>query len=238
MKRILLFAALISGFAGLPSSASAAGAGGPLDQLKASNDRIERLLKGNRKDDQAARAEMKAIVNGFLDYDELARRSLANHWETLGKPQREQFVSTLRELIEKNYVKQLRTNLEYEVRYENEQITEGEALVSTMVKVRTKGKSTDTEIAYKLRKVGEKWLVFDVITDDVSMVKNYKSQFNKIITNEGFDALLKKMRTRIAETDDTKADGKAGSVPLGSAPKSSKPGDQPAEPRAKREAKK
>ena len=194
--------------AALSPSASAAPATGPMAELKSSNERIDHLLKQKGKRDEVkARQDMKDIVNGFLDYDELAKRSLSQHWDVITRPQRDDFVATLKELIEKNYVKQLRTNLEYEVAYKNESVTEGDATVSTVVKVRTKGKSTDTGIDYKMKQKGAKWMVYDVITDDVSMVKNYRSQFNKIITNESFDALVKKMKKRAAEIDETKADG-------------------------------
>ena len=62
-------------------------------------------------------------------------------------------------------------------------------------------KSTDTAIDYKLKKKGERWLVYDVVTDEVSMVRTYRTQFHKIITQESFDALLKKMQKKIEETD-------------------------------------
>ena len=72
--------------------------------------------------------------------------------------------------------------------------------MATVVKVRTKGKSTDMSVDYKMRK-GARWQVYDVITDDVSMVRNYRSQFHKIITTESYDALLKKIRKRTEEQE-------------------------------------
>jgi phospholipid transport system substrate-binding protein len=153
---------------------------------------------------------MKQIVNGFLDYGELAHKSLAQHWSEISEKQRTVFVSTLKDLIEKNYVKQLTNNLDYQVVYRDQKVNGDEAQVETNVKVRTKGKSTDTEIDYKLHRVGGRWMVYDLITDEVSMVTNYKSQFHKIITRDGFDELLKKMQKKIAETDETAPDGKGG----------------------------
>ena len=175
---------------------------GALAQLRRSNDRIDKLLKQNRNDAEPQRkSEMKGIVNGFLDYDELAKRSLSQHWDPLKPAQRESFVKTLRELIEKNYVRQLKNNLDYEVIYKQEAVDGEVATVGTVVKVRTRGKSTDMPIDYKLRKKAERWMVFDVITDEVSMVQNYKSQFHKIITQESFEALLKKMQKKIDEPE-------------------------------------
>ena len=209
-----------------PAFARAATAPSATTQLKQQNDRIDKLLKQKRAGaDGAAKEEMRSIVNGLLDYEELSKRALANHWGEITAAQQAEFVKTLRELIEKNYLKQLQTNLDYEVIYKGETGTADDASVSTLVKIRTKGKSTDTPIDYKMKKVGERWLVYDVITDDVSMVKNYRQQFNKIISNEGFDALLKKMRTKIKEADEP--EGGAKSADAGDAAKPAPPGDKP-----------
>lgn len=197
-------------------------------QLKLQNERLDKLLKQKRAGaDGAAKEEMRSIVNGLLDYDELSKRALANHWGEITPAQQAEFVKTLRELIEKNYLKQLQTNLDYDVIYKGETPNGADdASVSTLVKVRTKGKSTDTPIDYKMRKTGDRWLVYDIITDDVSMVKNYRQQFNKIITNEGFDALLKKMRNKINESDEGGHDTKAAATDNGTkapAPAAAKP---------------
>ena len=190
------------------AGASAAESGGPMAQLKQSNDKIDRILKSRpaagSPAEKAAKEELKTIVNGLIDYEELARRSLAQHWDEITKDKQQEFVKTLRDLIEKNYVKQLRTNLDYQVLYKGESVSGGDATVSTVVKVRTRGKSTDSSIDYKLRKVDARWQVFDIITDEMSMVRNYRAQFHKIIANDGYDKLIEKMKKRIAEIDETK----------------------------------
>ena len=221
MKRLLLFvsAAVVSALcSGLPSPAladkgPAPAPGTPTAQIRATNDRIDKLLKSKKSaDDPAARSEMRAIVNGFLDYDELARRSLARHWDGLTKVQQGEFSKTLHDMIEKSYEKRLKTDLDYKVSYGSEAVKGDDATVATMVKVKTKGKSTETAIDYKLKKSGERWVVYDVVTDEVSMVKTYREQFDKIIQQETFDGLLKKMRKRIAETEHATDDKKASTA--------------------------
>ncbi len=177
---------------------------GPMATLKQKNGEFERLLKQKvdkgTTAEQKQKDEIKQLASTLLDYDELARRALAQHWEKLSATQQKEFVTTFRELIERNYVKQLRTNLDYQVQYKNEEVDGDGATVSTMVKVRTQGKSTDAEIVYKMRKAdGGAWRVWDVITDEVSLVRNYKTQFNKIITEQSYEALLKKMKSKLAE---------------------------------------
>ncbi len=201
MKRLLTFLVLA------PFAVAAAETGGPMAQLKATNEKIDKILKSKQvpgsPGDKKAKEDLAAIVNTLLDYDELAKRSLAQHWTEISKPKQDLFVKTLHELIEKNYVKRMRTNLEYQVKYDSESIKDGEASVVTTVKIKTRGKSTDSTVEYKLHKVGDRWLVVDMITDDVSTVKNYKQQFHKIMTNDGFDKLISKMRKKIDENEET-----------------------------------
>src|SRR5262249_32470061 len=130
-------------------------------------------------------------------------------WDELKPDQRDQFVSTFKELLERNYVKQVRTNLDYEVVYKGEKLEGEEATVQSTVKVRTKGKSTDAEIDYRMHKVDDHWMVYDVITDELSLVRNYRSQFTKIMTQDGYDGLLKKIRKRVEEQTADDGDGGA-----------------------------
>jgi phospholipid transport system substrate-binding protein len=179
-----------------------AAAGGPMATLKQINGDVDKLLR--QKPDEGTPAakkqkdDIKALAGRLLDYDELAKRSLAAHWDKLTQPQRTDFVNTLRELIERNYVKQLQSNLDYQVVYKNEQLNEEEATVATVVKVKTQGKSTDAEIVYKLRRSDGVWRVWDVITDESSLVRNYRTSFNKTITEKSYDELIKKMKSKLA----------------------------------------
>ncbi len=186
---------VVAGAAAAPATA--------LSTLKAKNGEVDRLLhnkveKGS-PEEAKQKADIKAMAAGLLDYEELAKRSLVGHWDKLTTAQRTEFVSTFRELIERNYVKQLRSNLDYQVQYKGEQLDGDDATVTTIVKVKSAGKSTDAEIVYKMHKVGAEWRVWDVITDEVPLTRNYKTQFNKIITEQSYDALIKKMKTKLAE---------------------------------------
>jgi phospholipid transport system substrate-binding protein len=187
----------------LPLLAHAAG-GTPMATLKGKNGEVDRLLrvkveKGS-PEEKKQKDDIKALAGTLLDYDELAKRAMAQHWTKLTPTQQKEFVGTLRELIERNYVKQLRSNLDYQVQYKGEQVEGAEATVTTTVKVKTAGKNTDAEIVYKMRKLPDgTWRVWDVITDEVSLVRNYRTQFNKIITEKSYDELLRKMKSKLTE---------------------------------------
>ncbi len=203
-RRSLLSSILAAAVLAAPfTSFALAGTLGPLATLKMKNGEVDRLLRqkvtSGSPEEKKVKDEIKSLAGTLFDYSELARRSLADHWQKLTPAQRTEFVATLRELIERNYVKQLRTNLEYSVSYKNEEVSGEEATVTSIVKVKTQGKATDAEIVYKMHKVGSEWRVWDVITDEVSLVRNYKSQFGKIITEKSYDELIKKMKSKLSE---------------------------------------
>lgn len=178
-----------------------------LATLKKSNDEIRKLLKKQSEpgspEEKALRADIKKIVNGFIDYAELSKRALAVHWQKITPQQREEFVSVLRDLIESHYVKQIRSNVAYEMKYEREEIKGDEATVHSTIKVTRRGRQQEIPVDYKLMLKDGRWLMFDMITDDeVSMVRNYKQQFSKIIDKDGFEGLLKKMKKKLSEQKD------------------------------------
>lgn len=183
---------------------AAAQAETPIQTLKSLQGKINKLLAQKTKAGTGAakknKEEVKKLVNSLLDFPELARLSLAKHWEGRSEKERTEFTGILKDLIERNYVKQLRSNLDYKLDYKSEKITGENALVSTVVKVEKKGRVTEIQIDYKLRKVKGTWMVFDVVTDEVSIVQNYRSQFNRIIRKESYEALVKKMKRKLEET--------------------------------------
>jgi phospholipid transport system substrate-binding protein len=176
----------------------------PSQTLKRTNAKIEKLLaqktKAGSAADKKVRAEIKKVVNTLLDFTELAKLSLGKHWKERSEKERTEFVGILKDLIERNYTKQLRSNLGYKLEYRKESIEGKTAAVETAVKMTKKGRVTEILIEYKMRRSGESWMVYDVVTDEVSIVNNYRSQFNKIIRKESYEALVKKMKRKLEET--------------------------------------
>jgi phospholipid transport system substrate-binding protein len=177
----------------------------PMAELKKSNAALKKLFAKSAPtwspEHEAKRLEMRKIVNGFLDFEELAHRALARHWEPLTTKQRSEFVAVLRDLIERNYIKQVHGQPNYELHFTKEAITGSEATVNATLETQNQGKKVTVEMEYKLLYKGNRWLVYDVITDEQSMLENYRAEFNKVISKESFDALLKKMKKRLEKTE-------------------------------------
>jgi phospholipid transport system substrate-binding protein len=191
----------------LPPSVPSASSS-PMAELKKSNDALNKLLKKKypawSPEAEAQKADVRKLVGGFLDYRELARRSLAKHWDGLTPAQRQEFVATLRELVENSYLKEVTGDPSYVMKYAKEDKggAEGtEATVDATLSTVSRNKKVEIALVYKLVHK-DHWLVYDVVTDEQSMLENYRAEFNKIINKDGFETLLKKMKKKLEEKDD------------------------------------
>jgi phospholipid transport system substrate-binding protein len=177
----------------------------PMAELRKSDGALKKLFARRAPswspEADAKKAEMRKIVAGFLDFDELARRSLARHWDGLSAKQRTEFVTTLRDLIERSYIRQIHGSPNYDLVFDKETIDGHEADVTATLHSMARGKKVEVAIEYKLLAKEGKWLVYDVITDEQSMLENYRAEFSKIINKESFDALLKRMRKKLEEKE-------------------------------------
>ena len=183
----------------LSAGRASAYAQSPIHTLKRTNEQINRLLrkeKAKSSNKTKIQESLKKAINRFLDFRELARLALARHWTTRSEAERAEFVSILRQLIEKSYLKQLRSNVEYKIDYRSEKVTGNTARVITTIMVDRDGRPEEVTIEYKMRR-GKSWMVYDVVTDDVSIVRNYRSQFNRIIRTKSYEKLVEKMRRKL-----------------------------------------
>jgi phospholipid transport system substrate-binding protein len=178
----------------------------PMAELKRSNAQLDKVLQKNKPnwspEAELERSEVKKLVGSFLDYQELAKRSLNKNWDKITPKQRDEFVETLRQLVERSYLKQVHGGGNYNIKYDKEEKNGTEADVTATLNTVTRGKKTKVALEYKMLWKEGHWLVYDVITDEQSMLENYRAEFNKIINRDGFEALLKKMRKKLDEKDD------------------------------------
>ena len=179
-----------------------AGTTGPgATAVKAANDKIATLLKqkpaAGSKDEKELATKVTSSVRDFLDIDELGKRAMADQWAKLTPAQQTEFLSTLRALIEDNYIRGLRANIAYSVAYTGETTDkDGNVLVTTVINTKRKGRPFKIKIDYVLKKQGDKLKAFDVKTDGVGLVANYRTQFNKIVEKEGFGGLIARMKKK------------------------------------------
>lgn len=181
--------------------AAAAKAGPGTAAVKSANDKINALLKqkpaAGSKEEKDLAAKVTTSVRDFLDIDELGKRAMSDQWSKLSKEQQNEFLSTLRALIEDNYVRGLRANLQFTVDYTGESTDkDGNTVVTTTVNTKRKGRPYKISVDYVLKNEGGKLKAWDVKTDNVGLVENYRTQFNKIMDKDGFAGLIAKMKKK------------------------------------------
>jgi phospholipid transport system substrate-binding protein len=185
----------------------AAWAGAPTEQLRGAIDRVVKTLdnpalKGERKAAER-RASVRKIANEIFDFSEIARRSLGRHWSGRTEPEREEFVTLFGDLLERSYISKIDLYGGEKIVYTGERTESDAAVVST--KIITKN-GTEVPIDYRLLRKGDRWLVYDVSIEGVSLVSNYRTQFNKIIQTSSYAELVRKMKSKQGEVslDDDK----------------------------------
>jgi phospholipid transport system substrate-binding protein len=178
-------------------SGELANAGEPTQAIRAAVDQGVEILKNARLDDPKQRAQvidrLQQIVYPLFDFNEMAMRSLGANWRRLNPQQRKDFVSIFTTLLEKTYADQINLYDGQEVVYTGETVDGDYAQVDS----RIIDKNSQTySIAYRLHKVDGKWKIYDVVAEDISLVNNYRSQFNRVLAKSSFEELLKIMRQR------------------------------------------
>lgn len=154
-----------------------------------------------RKPESSTRdQQIASVLDGMLDYDRLARESLSEHWATLDATQQRDFTDLLKKLVQRNYERNIKSIQGYTIEYlgENGSAKSG-VLVKTRAASKTNAREQPIEIDYRLEPVDGAYRVFDIITEGSSLVRNYRSQFNRIIRKDGYDALIKRLEDRLAK---------------------------------------
>ncbi len=157
---------------------------------------LQRLMQ--RPQTSARDERLAEKLTALLDYDELSRQALGEHWESHSVEERNEFVSLLRQLVERNYRENLQRTLSFEIRYEGAEAQSDDVLVRTAARDRNNRRAPPVSIDYLLRRDGRHWRVVDLTVDDgMSMVENYRRQFARILDREGWAGLIGRMRSRL-----------------------------------------
>jgi phospholipid transport system substrate-binding protein len=172
-------------------------AGQAQDQLKGAIDRVvstleNPALKGEGKA-MDRRHAVRKIADEIFDFNEIARRSLGRYWQPLTEPQRTEFVGLFADLLERSYISKIELYGGEKIIYSGERVEGDLATVST--KIITKN-GTEVPVDYRLFKKGDRWMIYDVNIEGISLVSNYRTQFNKIIQTNGYNALVERMKTK------------------------------------------
>ena len=190
---VSIVAALMVVCSGQPASA-----GEPTEAIRSAVNQGVEILKNAKLDSQTQRAQvidqLRQIVFPLFDFNEMAMRSLGANWRRLNPQQRKEFVSTFTALLEKTYADQIDLYNGQQVVYTGERIDGDYAQVDSRI-IDKNGQTYS--VAYRLHKVDGKWRIYDVVAENISLVNNYRSQFNRVIAKFSFEELLKTMKEKV-----------------------------------------
>jgi len=194
------------------ASLAPAWAGEPTDQLKTSIDRVVQILDdpGLKVESMATErhAALRQVANAIFDFSETARRALGRHWHNLSDAARAEFVALFTDLLERSYIGKMEQYNGEKVRYVGDASDGNAAVVKTRLLTKA---GAEVPVDYRMLKNGDRWLVYDVTVDGVSLVANYRTQFNQIIQSASYEDLVKRLRSR---------DQGFGATPAGKTPRS------------------
>ncbi|MCK9293695.1 MAG: ABC transporter substrate-binding protein [Desulfobulbaceae bacterium] len=192
---LALFLAAFLVFINDPPSCHAANQ--PIDQLHESVNRIIDILRRDIPGEQwvTKKEEIVSIVKSRFAADELAQRVLALNWRSRTDPEKEQFISLFSQVLETTYINRLKSYSDEEVTFNKQIVNNDKAIVySEIIK-----NNQEIPIVYRVKEVKGQWLVYDIIIEGVSLVQNYRQQFDQIINHEGYDGLVRRMKEKIEE---------------------------------------
>ena len=179
------------------SAAVTVHAGEPLDIVKSAAERTIAVLKDpNLKtpDKKKERVErLKEIINPLFDYEEMARRTLGAHWRRRTPVEQQEFPKLFRAFLEKMYSDRIDL-------YESERVVFGrETFDQEYAEVESKlinAKNDESPVIYRLKRTDGKWKVYDAVIANVSIVNNYRSQFDRVISKSSYEELKKLLKEK------------------------------------------
>ena len=168
---------------------------GPTSILKEADEKMRTLARGP----QATTAGFATLAESYIDFPELSKRSLGDEWKRLPENKRAEFVKTMFSVLCTSYASKALVEGKKEnlIKYQTEDVSGNEATVRSSVR----GADGDTLVVFKLFRANSgknagTWKLFDVVTDDVSLLEGYRDEFRQIISKKGFDGLLESLKSK------------------------------------------
>lgn len=167
---------------------------GPLETVKSGYADVQKAATAPR----ATIEKVAQAVDRFVDFEELARRALGDTWSSITPTQRKEFTGEMRAMLRSFYAQRILSKPDNEVTYGQELLQGNEATVSTVILA----EGNRIPITYKLCQAAPKekgWRIYDIVTADVSLLEDYRSQFSQLLAERGFDGLLSTVKARRAQ---------------------------------------
>jgi phospholipid transport system substrate-binding protein len=150
-----------------------------------------------KKNPSLRREKLRVTIGHRFNYKQMVMRSLAKNYKSRTNKEIEEFTGLFKRLLENSYASKIENYQDEKIKYLGEQVKGKYALVKTQI-VRNDG---TIDVDYKLIKEEGRWMVYDFVIEEVSLIRNYRTQFSKIIKTESYDALVSKLSKKINDLD-------------------------------------
>lgn len=174
-------------------------AGSPTDEIRATVEKAMVILKNPDLKSEAhtkeRRDQLRKVLHSRFDFTEMAKRSLGRDWRRRSPEERKEFVRLFTDLMERSYIDKIESFTDETIVYLREILDKNYA----EVKSRITHKGEEFSLNYKAWLVNGEWKVYDVIVENISLVNNFRSQFNRVITRSSFADLVRRMKQKQTE---------------------------------------
>jgi phospholipid transport system substrate-binding protein len=185
-------------FASCLSFVASAQAGEPLEVVRTAVEKCVQILKDPRlqaKDKKTERIDrLREVLNPIFDYDEMSKRALGAHWRRRTPAEQEEFVILFRDFLERTYSDKIDLYGGERVLVGRETIDGDFAQVETTI-ISPKGE--EIAVIYRLRRGNGQWKVYDAVVENISLVNNYRSQFDRVLSSASYEELVKRLREKL-----------------------------------------
>jgi phospholipid transport system substrate-binding protein len=187
-RSVLRLAAVLSMVA---VAVSVAWAGAPTEQVRQYTDQVVKILENPELRSVDKRAAVRKVAIEIFDVNETARRALGRHWQTRSGPERDEFVQLFADLLERTYISKIDLFGGERLRYTAENVDGDFAVVRAKV---ITNRGTEVPVEARMLKRGDHWLIYDIAIENVSLIANYRTQFDRIIRTSSYQELIRKLR--------------------------------------------
>ncbi len=176
-------------------------AGAPTEQLRTQIDRAIKVLEDPEMAKESRMVErrtaIRRIANEIFDFTETTRRSLGTHWQVRTPQERDEVTRLFADLLERSYIGRIETYSGERIQFLGDTIDGDQTTVRSRLITK---QGMEIPVDYRMHRAsGDRWLTYDVAIEGVSLVANYRAQFNKIIQTSGYTSLVKKLAAKEQE---------------------------------------
>ena len=168
-------------------------AGPATDQLRMYTDQVLKILQNPSMTLAERREAVRQLAEEVFDVNETAQRALGQHWQQRTPAEREEFVKLFANLLEQTYISRIDEFGGEKLTYVSEQLDGERGVVRARI---TTKNGTEVPVESRVLLKGNRWLIYDILIENLSLISNYRSQFDRVIRTSSYGELVKRLQTK------------------------------------------